>query len=402
MPVRYPIDAIQRLNPPAPVALGGRVLQVERDSVLVRDVTGAVRLRCVGPRPELGAWVRCEGTWNGIDVEGRFETLNVPRVPFPKPGGDWAAFQGSGRAHRLRLRSQAKKAIGKFFDSRAFIEVDTPAMVPSPGLDVHLDAFEVGTRQGEAPRWLITSPEYQMKRVLAGGLPRIYQLARCFRRDEQGSWHQPEFTMLEWYRAFAGSAEVMRDTEELVANVATTLGGSATLVVRGARIDATPPWERLRVDEAFERYAGIRVTDVLPDEERFFRILIEQIEPKLGRERPVFLTHWPASMASLARLVPDEPACADRFEAYVGGIELCNGFGELIDPVEQRARLVRDQQARVQAGRPAYPIDECFLGALEEGLPPCGGNALGFDRLLMLVLGVDDIDEVLAISAERL
>lgn len=393
---RYPIEVVRRLRPPAPVRLGGRVIEATDDAARVRDITGDV---WVTGRAVLGAWVIAEGTWNGERVEGTCRLANPPRVEFPKPEGDWQSFQGDGRVHRLRVRARVHRAVRDFFDQRAFLEVETPAMVPSPGLDLHLDAYPVA---GENPaRWLITSPEYQMKRVLAGGVPRIYQVCRCFRRGELGAWHQPEFTMLEWYRAFAGSSEVMRDTEQLVAHVAEAVGGSPFLTV-GTPIDATPPWERLTVAEAFQRYAGQDVDAILPDEERFFRILVEQVEPQLGRLRPVFLTGWPASMASLARLDPKNPAVADRFEAYIGGVELCNGFGELIDPVEQRARLRADQARREAEGKTVYPIDERFLGALEEGLPPCGGNALGFDRLLMFVLGVSSIDEVVAIPAQRL
>jgi lysyl-tRNA synthetase class 2 len=158
----------------------------------------------------------------------------------------------------------------------------------------------------------------------------------------------------------------------------------------------------MTVAEAFRRIAGIALDDVLPDEERFFRILVERIEPGLGYPRPVFLTHWPASMASLARLVPTDPRWADRVEAYVDGVELSNGFGELIDPEEQRARLLRDRDERRRTGRDDYPIDERFLAALEEGLPPSGGNALGLDRLVMLVTGASSIADVLAFPQSRL
>lgn len=209
--------------------------------------------------------------------------------------------------------------------------------------------------------------------------------------------------MLEWYRAFAGSAAVMRDTEQLVAHVARTmLDGSTVIGGRGTPIDVAPPWQRMTVDRAFRTYAGVGVSEVLPDEERFFRILVDRVEPELGRMRPVFLTHWPASMASLARIDPSDPSVCDRFEAYVGGVELCNGFGELTDPVEQRRRLRADQERRLAEGKIAYPIDERFVGALEEGMPPSGGNALGFDRLVMLLLGAERVGDVMAFPAERL
>ena len=380
------------------------MLAVAGAEVRLSDDTGALTIRCAEVDPAIvpGAWVEATGQWRGDGVDGECRVLRAPHGPFPRPGGDWSAFQAEGGRllERLRLRAQGRRAVRDYFDQRAFLEVETPSAVPSPGLDLHLDAFEVsGTR---APRWLITSPEYQMKRLLVGGAPRIYQLARCWRRGELGSHHQPEFTMLEWYRTFAGSEAVMRDTEELVAHVARALlQGSTVIPGRGAPIDVAPPWRRMRVAEAFETFAGVTMNSVLPDEERFFRILVEAIEPRLGSEAPVFLTHWPASMASLARIHPDDPSVCDRFEAYVAGIELCNGFGELTDPVEQRQRLAADQETRRREGKPVYPIDERFLGALEEGMPPSGGNALGFDRLMMLVSGAETIGDVIAFPAER-
>lgn len=405
----HPIDppsvrTVRRLAPPAEARVAGRVVHAEGTSALLVDLTGAVELEVAAGAPPVGAWVVAGGTWNGRAlVDARIETSAAPTRSFPVPSGEWMRLQGDeGRGiELLRQRARVLRAVRRWFDERAFLEVETPAVVPSPGLDLHLTAARV-TGASREPRWLITSPEYQMKRLVAGGLTRIYQICRCFRSDECGALHQPEFTMLEWYRAFAGSEEVMRDTEALIAFVACTTRGGTTLPGRGRPIDVRPPWERLSVAEAFRRYAGMELEDVLPDEERFFRILVDRVEPSLGYPKPVFLTHWPASMASLARLHPDDPRWADRVEAYVDGLELCNGFGELIDPVEQRTRLRRDRDARAATGREAYPIDERFLAALEEGLPPCGGNALGLDRLVMLVTGAHHIEEVVAIPASRL
>ena len=301
----------------------------------------------------------------------------------------------------LRGRHAMLRAVREFFDGRGFLEVETPVMVPSPGVEPHLDAFEVAG--SAAPRWLSTSPEYQMKRLLGAGLPRLYQICKCFRRDEQGTLHEPEFTMLEWYRSPAGVEEMMRDTEELAAHAArSVLGGSTVIPGRGRPLDLSPPWRRLTVAEAFRQYAGANAIELAGDEAAFYRVLIEKVEPRLGREAPVFLTEYPAQMASLARLSPENPAVAERFEAYLDGVELCNGFGELTDPAEQRRRMLADQEARRRLGKPAYPIDEKFLRALELGLPPSGGNALGLDRLVMLVLGAQSIQEVMAIPSGRL
>ncbi len=405
MTVRYPVEALRRLAAPASVRVGARVVASEAERALLADPTGTIEAQFpFGCAPPLGAWVVAQGTWTGSVLDDVvFDVASVPSTPFPAPGGEWMRLHGRGGRvlSTLRARAEVLRAVRRHFDERAFLEVDTPLAVPSPGLDLHLAAFEVsGTRER---RFLITSPEYQMKRLLAGGLTRIYQISRCFRRDEEGALHQPEFTMLEWYRAFAGSEEIMRDTEDLVASVARVLGhGSTVIPARGRPVDVAPPWKRITVVEAFRRIAGVELDTVLPDEERFFRILVERIEPGLGYPRPVFLTHWPASMASLARLRPDDPRYADRVEAYVDGMELSNGFGELIDPVEQRARLTRDQAERARAGLDVYPQDPRFLAALEEGLPPSGGNALGLDRLVMLMTGAPHIDDVLAFPNARL
>ena len=399
--VRYPIADLARLRVGAQAAAAGRVTYAEEGRILLADPSGVVE---VGVRngPPLGSWVTVEGHWGGVRIERATVTVrSEARDAFPKVGGEWLRLNGEEgrRIAGLQARAAASREARAWFDQRRFLEVETPLAVPSPGLDLHLEAFEVPGMG--ARRWLQTSPEYQMKRLIAGGLTRIYQLGPCFRRGEIGSNHHPQFTMLEWYRGFAGSAEIMRDTEELVAALAVALTGSTQIAARGRVVDVKPPWRRLPLRDAFAE-AGLELDSLLADEERFFRILVESVEPQLGRLRPVFLTGWPASMASLARLDPKNPSVADRFEAYVGGVELCNGFGELIDPVEQRARLRADQARREAEGKTVYPIDERFLGALEEGLPPCGGNALGFDRLLMFVLGVSAIDEVVAIPAQRL
>lgn len=285
------------------------------------------------------------------------------------------------------------------FDADGFVEVETPQLVRSPGLEVHIEALRV-EGAGER-RYLHPSPEYHMKRLLAAGLPRIYQLCKCFRRGELGSLHQPEFTMLEWYRTDAGSAEMMADTERLVADAAAAIHGSTRIPGIDGEVDVTPPWPRLTVAQAFARHASIPLAEALADEERFFLALVDEIEPHLGRGRPVFLTAYPAQMASLARLDPEHPSVADRFEAYVDGVELCNGFGELVDAAEQRRRLQAERATRRERGLPDHPIDERFLAALEEGVPPSGGNALGVDRLLMLLLGERDIARVVAFADER-
>jgi lysyl-tRNA synthetase class 2 len=301
----------------------------------------------------------------------------------------------------LRERARIASAVRRFFDARGFVEVQTPVMVVSPGLDMHLDAFEVAQSQGHAPRWLSTSPEYQMKRLLAAGWTHIYQLAPCFRRGESGPRHNQEFTMLEWYRAHAGFEEMILDTELLLSHVT---GGAIRLSDR--RVDVLPPLPRLPVCGAFERFAGWSVDETLHaaehDEDRYFRTFVEKVEPALeSLDKALWLVDYPASHASLARLKPNDARFAERFELYVAGVELCNGFGELVDPVEQRARLARQQANRVARGLPVYPIDERFLEALGS-VPPSSGNALGFERLVALASGTVEIKRAMAFADDDL
>jgi elongation factor P--(R)-beta-lysine ligase len=302
---------------------------------------------------------------------------------------------------RLRERARVCKDVRRFFDARGFLEVQTPVLVPSPGLELHLSAFEVSVVDASAPRWLVTSPEYQMKRLLASGWERIYQIGPCFRRGEAGPRHNPEFTMLEWYRAHAGIEDVMRDAEQLVATVT---GGSVRLDDRV--VNVRPPLERITVCEAFARFADWHEDQTLEaaakEEDRYFRAMVEKVEPALERiDHGVLLVDFPATQASLARKKPSDPRFAERFELYVAGVELCNGFGELVDPVEQRMRLERDQADRETRGLPSYPIDERFLDALAN-VPPSGGNALGVDRLVALTTGTREIAHVMAFSADEL
>lgn len=297
---------------------------------------------------------------------------------------------------RARLLAETRA----FFGSRGYVEVETPALVPCPGLDLHLDAFEVPGAP-PAARYLSTSPEYQMKRLLADGHERVFQITRAYRRGEQGSRHNPEFTILELYRAHAGQEEVMRDTEQLVARLT---GGRAA--IGGRSVDTTPPFRRLTVAEAFVQYARLSEAEVhdlaAHDEDRFFRLLVDAVEPALAElDHAVFVTEYPIAFASLARPKPGDPRVAERFELYVAGVELCNGFGELVDPVEQRRRFELDQAARRERGLPVYPIDERFLEALGR-MPPAGGNAIGFDRLCAVACGTTSIADVMAFTVDDL
>ncbi len=317
----------------------------------------------------------------------------------------------------LEARARVLADTRAFFASRGYVEVETPVLVPSPGLDLHLDAYEAQATGVSPPppgsplaaaRFLSTSPEYQMKRLLVSGYPRIVQLTRAFRAGELGARHNPEFTILEFYRAGADAEAIMRDTEQLVARVT---GGRVTLpdeeTGEPRTIDVRPPFERLPICTAFERWGGVSRDEALrladEDEDRFFRLLVERVEPALARvPHGVFVTDYPAVQASLARKKPSDPRFAERFELYVAGVEVCNGFGELTDPVEQRARFVADQEERRRRSKPVYPIDERFLEALARGMPASGGNAIGFDRLVALACGTTRIGDVMAFTAEEL
>jgi lysyl-tRNA synthetase class 2 len=354
-----------------------------------------------------------------LGAELVFRPLRAPWAP----GTETAALMGEGLRDRLVLRARVLAALRAHFARGGYLEVETPAIATSPGLDLHLHAYAVqhatpaepgpdesGKRASFPPAplkpfgYLITSPEYHMKRLLVGGVPRCFQVARCFRAGELGRSHEPEFTMVEWYRAWAGFEDLLADTEALVRAAASAGPTPGSLVVGDARVRLDRPFERLTVREAFARFApgqGDPLMLAARDEERFYRVLIELVEPHLGQERPTFLTRYPASQASLARIAPDDPTVCERVELYVGGLELSNGFVELTDPFEQRMRLERDERERAARGLPVYPIDERFLRALEEGLPPSVGNAVGLDRLVAMVCGRAAVADVMAFPHRR-
>jgi lysyl-tRNA synthetase class 2 len=382
--------------------VAGRIISRDAQQVVLGDATGLVRAH-LSSEVSMGALVALEGLWSAgvLEQASVVATFPVRRRPAAEDSEAVRLSRRGGRiAKNLALRARVLREVRSYFDHEGFLEVETPLVVPSPGLDPHLFAVQVSSPGPE--RFLITSPEYQMKRLLVGGLDRIYQVCRCFRNDEQGALHEPEFTMLEWYRAYAGVEDVMRDTEQLVAQVATRIHGRPVVFHGEREIDVTPPWPRVTVREACQWFAGVEMESLLSDEDLFFRALVETIEPALESIGAVHLCEYPLQLASLARPKPSDPSVAERFEAYLAGIELCNGFGELTCPDEQRKRLEIDQVTRETRGLPVYPIDQRFVAALEEGMPPSGGNALGLDRLVMLIAGAEHIEEVLAVPSRWL
>jgi lysyl-tRNA synthetase class 2 len=336
----------------------------------------------------------------------------------------WRPRRFALRRERLLQRGHILEAVRRFFAERGFAEVDTPALQASPGLELHLQAFATELNDPltgrAATRYLHTSPEFAMKKLLAAGMPRIWQLAHVFRNGERSATHHPEFTMLEWYRAAASYRDLMDECAALV-RACQEAAGAEALTWRGRSADARGEWQRVSVADAFHRYCGVDLLATAPDPDKpdagrlaaeaarigvaphpgddwetlFFRVFLERIEPGLGVGTPTILSDYPVSMAALSRRSPSDPRLAERFEVYVCGLELANAFGELINPAEQRARFIADQARKKALYGYAYPIDEDFLAALEAGLPECAGIALGFDRLVMLATGADDIEEVL-------
>ncbi len=315
----------------------------------------------------------------------------------------------------LHLRAQIIKSIRSFFDQQGFLEVETPLLVKCPGMEPHISAFET-TFEGQT-HYLHTSPEYAMKRLLCAGYEKIYQICKTFRDEPIGKMHNPEFTMLEWYRTHADYTHIMQDTEHLIASVATHLWGTPTLTYNQQTIDLTPPWPRISVQDALIQHAQITAnpftqtsqfiqqaqnkghTHILTNdsaETAFFKIFLDVVEKKLGASKPTFLIDYPASMAALATRKKDAPHLAERFELYIAGFELANAFTELTDPIEQRTRFEEEQEQRRLDNNPIYPIDETFLHALQTGMPPSGGIALGIDRLVMLFAQQTHIQDVIA------
>ena len=380
--------------------VAGRVVAVRGAECDLADALGSMRIALsAAPKLCAGDLIVVEGRYEG-EVLRDAELLERTACAEPRGDGDFARFAWQGVAKNLSARARALGAVRAYFAQERFLEVETPLRVPAPGVDLHLDAIPA------AGGYLITSPELHMKRLLSAGFPRIFQLARASRRDEFGVLHEPEFSMLEWYRAFAGLESVLTDTEQLLRVVAESVSGTARLFgATGQSYELEQPFQRITVREAFQEHAGIADAADLAhtDEERYFELLVRLVEPGLAREaRPLFLWKYPANQAALARLSPEDPNLAERFELYVGGVELCNGFDELTDAVEQRARFEQDSARRAREGRPTYPTDERFLSALHSGMPRAGGNALGFDRLLMLACGARELADVIAFPARVL
>ena len=285
-------------------------------------------------------------------------------------------------------------AIRQFFTDRDYLEVDTPQLIPAPPPEVHTDAIRAGDL------FLHTSPELCMKRLLAAGFAKIFQMAKCFRHGERGRLHLPEFTILEWYRTGIDYKDLMVECEELVSHVAQRLCKGGGIDFQGMRISLERPWERITVTKAFDDYASMSLQATL-ERGCFDELLVREVEPRLGITGPTFLYDYPASMGALARVKAEDARYAERFEIYMGGVELANGFSELTDDREQRERFERDQRERRLMGKRTYPMPEKFLNALGH-MPEAAGIALGVDRLAMLFSNAGEIDQVVSFTPEEL
>ncbi len=287
----------------------------------------------------------------------------------------------------LAERSRILQAARRFFLQRDYVEVETPVRIAYPALETHIDAEHSGSM------YLRTSPELHMKRLLAGGLERIFQIGPCFRRGERGDRHSPEFTMLEWYRAGADYLDMLAETKALLNSVVSETKGSLRTIYQGVEIEFGPAWDCFKVSECFLWNAAWDPVARF-DEGRFFEDLVTKVEPAFALSRPTVLMDFPAQLASFARLKLDDPRVAERWELYVGGMELANAFSELTDAGEYRRRFAAAASERAAAGREVYAPDEAFLQEIGGKFPPAGGVALGVDRLVMLLCNEPSIEKV--------
>jgi elongation factor P--(R)-beta-lysine ligase len=344
--------------------------------------------------------------------------LAKPDMPSPF----WSPARHADRREGLLARGRIKAAIRAYFEAESFTEVECGALAVSPGNEAHLSAFAteaVGPDGVRRKLYLHTSPEFAAKKLLAAGETRIFEFARVFRNRERGALHAPEFTMLEWYRTLQPYEAVIADSLALLRLAADT-AGAETMSFRERACDPRAEAERMTVADAFTHFAGIDLMATLSDmgqgdrdslatrarragfavaehdnwADIFSKVLVAAIEPRLGIERPLVLTEYPRCEAALARATSHDPRVAERFELYVCGVELANGFGELTDAAEQRARFTAEMDEKERVYRERYPLDEDFLEALAE-MPVASGVALGFDRLAMLAVGARMVDDVI-------
>ena len=412
------------MDHPLPNTTRGRCLAQEGGNLLIRSFPpGAAKPQNVSVPVENASEVQIGDI---VEVQnGRAKTLtkNQNRKPGAQSSSRWIErILDPRRLKAIRVRTQVEASIREFFLTRDFLETRTPLLVSSPGMETHIRPFAVERLQhfGSGKTYLPTSPEFAMKRLLVGGLERIFQICSAFREEPRSVTHHPEFTILEWYRAYAGYEDIMRDTEELFEFVAIKLFGKPSLQFASKEISVKAPWPRLKVRDLFLEKVGIELVkcaslealtkechrlhiEVNPGEnwdDLYFKIWLNHIEPALPTNQAVFVTRYPKSQAALSVVDRDADGTewAKRFEVYAGGLELGNAFEELTDPAEQRTRFEKDMTLRTEIygeGFPTNAMDEEFLEALSEGMPPSGGIAMGVDRMVMLFAYEPEIDQTL-------
>ena len=317
---------------------------------------------------------------------------------------DWQPKAG---LETLKLRARLLKQTRSLFYERNVLEVETPLLTTNGSTEVHLDQFHVSDDVNDKDFWLITSPELAMKRLLAAGSGDIFQLGKVFRAGEQGSKHQPEFTMLEWYRLGFDLTTLMKEVEQLIIELlAEKLTTPAMSMTYAQAFEQTLSLDPFKADiedlkACFKTRLGTEPPP-LDDKQAYLDLLMSHlIEPTFAKDRLTFITHYPAEQASLARLNHQDHRVAERFEVFAGGLELANGFHELTDVDEQRTRMLEENKHRLVMNKPAMQVDQKFLAALKSGLPDCSGVAVGFDRLVMLASGKQNIEDVISFSIDN-
>ena len=288
----------------------------------------------------------------------------------------------------LKFRARVLAAVRAGFDKRGFTEVTTPVRIAAPAAEEYIDAPPSGAF------FLRTSPELEMKRLLCAGMDRIYQIGPCFRAGERGRLHRTEFDMLEFYMAHADYLELLETIRAIITEAAIACTGGTKIKSRGFEVELGGEWIMLPVREAFRTFAGVSADEVAEQESLFEEILVEKVEPNLPKDRPCVLIDYPIRFGAFARAKASDPTLAERWEVYVAGVELANTYGELIDPVVQRERFAAARATRKRLGLTEYPEPTAFLDAIDRGMPPAAGSALGFDRLVMLLAGADSLSEI--------
>ena len=301
------------------------------------------------------------------------------------------AAQLAAKRPRLAARARMLCALRNWFAQHDFLEVESPVRLSAPALEDYIDAVEAG-----AGCWLRTSPELHLKRMLAAGYERIFEIGPCFRAGESGDHHREEFTMLEWYRRGGSWRDLMADAQGMVrAAIAAIHPGKTALPFRGKLIRFDQNWQELTVFDAFERYAEMSLSEAIRRGE-FELQLCEKVEPHLGNDAPLFLTEYPVECSGLSAPLEGRPGFVARWELYVAGLEIGNACSELVDPPEQERRFQATAELRARENRPVYPMDQPFMNAIWNGLAPSAGTAIGLDRLAMVLTDAADIAEVRA------